>query len=596
MKKEREDIDFKRNLKIYFRFVKPYKWLFFLIIFIALLMSIAEVIDKFLFKVLIDEGTNFISGKILPNDFIKTLLIIFLIFISILIFRINGQWFKLHILNRVSSSLIFDVKKKFFNHLIHLDHNFHTTHKKGSLISRLIRGSWAIDSLTDFFIFNIAPTVLQLIVISLSILYFDRVSALIVIIMSVIFISYSLLILNRQKRLSVVANNAEDRERANISDVFTNIDSIKYYGKENRIKSIFAGFTEDTKNKFIRYWDSYRWLEAGQSFIIGIGLVLLLYFPLIKFLNGEITIGTLAFLYSVFFSLTGPLFGFIWGISNYYKSMADVQSLFDYEEFKNEIEDRPNALKLKIKRGRIEFRNISFTYKDKKERAIRNLNLKINPNEKIALVGHSGCGKTTLIKLLYRLYDIDSGKILIDGKNIKDFKQESLRSELSIVPQECILFDDTIYNDILFSRPDAKKEEVMEAIKFSQLDRFIKSLPKKEKTIVGERGVKLSGGEKQRVSIARALLANKKVLVLDEAPSSLDSETEHEIQRDLENLMRDRTSIIIAHRLSTIMKADRIVVMERGKIVQIGKHFDLIKKEGIYKRLWNLQKGGYLRE
>ena len=227
---------------------------------------------------------------------------------------------------------------------------------------------------------------------------------------------------------------------------------------------------------------------------------------------------------------------------------------------------------------------------------MRWLALKISPNEKVALVGHSGCGKTTLIKLLYRLYDTDQGEVIVDKKNIKDFKQESLRSELSIVPQEAILFDDTIYNNILFSNPSAKREHVMRAIKFAQLDKFIKDLPLKENTFVGERGVKLSGGEKQRVSIARAILANKKVLVLDEATSALDSQTEFEIQQALEKLMTGRTSIIIAHRLSTIMKADKIVVMDKGRIVQVGSHRDLIKTQGIYKQLWNLQKGGYISE
>jgi ATP-binding cassette subfamily B protein len=272
--------------------------------------------------------------------------------------------------------------------------------------------------------------------------------------------------------------------------------------------------------------------------------------------------------------------------------MADFQALFEYEKIENEIKDSPRADELDIKHGEIEFKNIVFRYH--KRKVIDSLNLKISPNEKIALVGHSGSGKTTLVKLLYRLYEPDSGGIFIDGRNINAFKQESLRSELSIVPQECILFDDTIYRNIAFSRPEAKKSEVIKAIKFAQLDEFISGLPNKEKTIVGERGVKLSGGEKQRVSIARAILANQKVLVLDEATSSLDSKTEHDIQNALQKLMENRTSIVIAHRLSTIMKADRIIVLDKGRIAQIGKHSELIKQKGVYKELWNLQKGGYI--
>jgi len=220
--------------------------------------------------------------------------------------------------------------------------------------------------------------------------------------------------------------------------------------------------------------------------------------------------------------------------------------------------------------------------------------LSIHKNEKIALVGHSGCGKSTLINLLYRFYDIERGQILIDGKDIRDFKQESLRGSMSIVPQECVLFDDSIWNNIKFSNPKATKDDIWKAIRFAQLDKIIDEMPEKENTIVGERGVKLSGGEKQRVSIARAILANKKILVLDEATSALDSETEYEIQKDLARLMKGRTSIIIAHRLSTIMHADKIIVMKKGKIVQSGTHRQLINRSGEYKKLWNLQRGGYI--
>jgi ATP-binding cassette subfamily B protein len=273
--------------------------------------------------------------------------------------------------------------------------------------------------------------------------------------------------------------------------------------------------------------------------------------------------------------------------------MSDFQALFKYNKIKNEIKDIPKSKELKINNGSIEFKNVNFKYENRK--IFEDFSLKIPKNKKVAFVGHSGSGKSTLIKLLYRFYDVDSGEILIDSKNIKKFKQESLRSEMSMVPQECVLFDDTIYNNIAFSNPKASKQEVMNAIKFAQLDKIIEELSNKENTIVGERGIKLSGGEKQRVSIARAILANKKILVLDEATSSLDSETEHEIQVNLQKLMKNRTSIIIAHRLSTIMRADLIVVMKGGKIVQKGTHNQLIKKEGEYKKLWNLQKGGYIK-
>jgi len=426
-----------------------------------------------------------------------------------------------------------------------------------------------------------------------SIMYFRFIPAIVVIFVAALFIGYSLVINKFREESQVEANLREDVEKGTISDIFMNIDSIKYFGKEYRIKGRYHKLSKKTRDGWIKTWDYFRLLDAGHAFVLALGMFFIVYFPVMSFLNGEMTLGTLVFIEGTYVLFIGPLFGFVYGIRGFYQSMADMESIFYYSKLENDVKDSTHAKDLKIRRGEIEFRNVSFKYKRKW--IFKNFNLKIPADKKFALVGPSGSGKSTLLKLLYRLYDIQKGEILIDGKNIKDFKQESLRSELSIVPQECVLFDDTIYNNIRFSRPGADRKEVFKAIKFAQLDKIIKNFEKKEKTIVGERGVKLSGGEKQRVSIARALLANKHVLVLDEATSALDSETEHEIQKDLEHLMKGRTSIIIAHRLSTIMKADSIVVLDKGKIVQQAKHGQLIRKPGLYKRLWNLQKGGYLK-
>jgi ATP-binding cassette subfamily B protein len=439
-----------------------------------------------------------------------------------------------------------------------------------------------------------APLIFQLLVIVGSLIYFDILSSIVIFVVIVSFIIYSWLMLNMQKKANLDANEAEDIEKANIGDIFTNIDSIKYFGKENFIKDKYARLARTTRNLTLRHWHYFRWSDSGQSFILGLGTFFLVFFSMRQLLHGEITLGTVTFIYTSYIGLLGPLFGFIHGIREYYRSMADFQDLFEYGKIKKEILDKENAEKLEIKQGKIEFKDVSFNYG--KRKIFHDFNLTVPENKKIALVGHSGSGKTTLIKLLYRLYDVYSGRILIDNKDIKNITQESLRNEMSVVPQECILFDDTVYNNIAFSKPKASRSEIMKAINFAQLDKIIKKFPNKENTIVGERGVKLSGGEKQRVSIARAILANKKVLVLDEATSSLDSETEHEIQADLAELMKNRTSIIIAHRLSTIMNADEIIVMKDGKIVQKGTHKQLINQQGEYKKLWNLQKGGYIGE
>jgi ATP-binding cassette subfamily B protein len=396
-----------------------------------------------------------------------------------------------------------------------------------------------------------------------------------------------------QEPSSLIANKNEDIEKGNIADIFTNIDSIKYFGKESFIKKRFHNLANKTRAAFLKNWNYYNITNAVQRAILGTGSFLIIYFCVIKLLNGQMSIGTLVFINSVYLQLLGPLYGLVNGIRGFYRSMADFQDLFEYGKIQPEIKDKEGAKGLEIKHGEIEFKDVTFNYGNRK--IFRDFNLKVPKEKKIALVGHSGSGKTTLVKLLYRLYDINGGAILIDGKDIRDIKHESLRSEMSVVPQECILFDATVYDNILFSRPDATRKEVMDAIKFAQLDRIIQKFPKKELTIVGERGVKLSGGEKQRVSIARAILANKKILVLDEATSALDSQTEHDIQEDLKELMEGRTSIVIAHRLSTIMNADKIIVMKDGKIVQAGTHNELISQKGEYQHLWDLQKGGYIK-
>jgi ATP-binding cassette, subfamily B, heavy metal transporter len=594
MKQEiKKKIDFKGNLSEYWKIMKPHKNYFFLLLIVSLLTEIFFVVDKFLFKRIIDDGTEFIAGTLPKQAFIQILIVIALVFLGVVLLRTIGKWLRLHLVNIADSRMIKDLKKKYFNHIIGLSHNFHTSNKTGSLISRLNRGAGAMEGMTDVLFFDMTPLALQLIIVSFSLALFSLTPAIVLFVMATVFISYSFYIQRIQQIHKLNLNDAQDSEKGFISDIFTNINSIKYFGKELDIKKRFEKKIDQTKNLTVKWGGYYRWFEAGQILILGIGTFFLIYFPLMSFLAEQITIGTLVFIYTIYGNVVGPMFGFVWGMRRFYKSMADFQSLFEYGKITNEIKDKANAEKLVIKQGTVEFDNISFSYG--KRKLFKNFNLKINQNEKVALVGHSGCGKTTLINLVNRLYDVSEGKVLIDNKDIKDFKQESLRGETGIVPQECILFDDTIYNNIRFANPKATKEEVMKAIKFAQLDKIIKNFSDGANTIVGERGVKLSGGEKQRVSIARAILANKKILVLDEATSALDSETEYEIQKDLQKLLEGRTSIIIAHRLSTIMNADRIIVMKNGKIIQQGKHQDLIQQKGEYNKLWNLQKGGYIK-
>lgn len=595
MRKENKKINFKYNLSEYWNLLEKNKIMFFIVFIIAFIITGLGMIENYLFKIIIDDGTDFTSEIITKNQLIETLTIVAIIFLTTIIIRSLLEWSKHHYIIKLESNLMFRLKEKYFRHIIKLSHKFHATHKTGSLISRMNRGAYAIESLTDIFIFNFAPFLFGIIVVAFSIFYFDKISTIIIFAIATVFISYSILIQKIQQKSRLELNSSSDTEKGSISDIITNIDSIKYFGKEKFIEKKYKELIEDIKNKFIKYCGYYRWFGAGQILILGLGTFSIIYLPLRNFLNGTITLGTIVFIYTAYGKLATPMFRFVGGIKGFYRSLADMQDLFEYGKIKNEIKNQPNAKKLEIQKGEIEFKDVSFHYEKKKAFCLDNFNLKIKPNEKIAFVGHSGCGKSTLLKLLYRFYDVQKGEILIDQKKIKKFKQESLRQELSIVPQECILFDDTIFNNIKFANPKAKKEDVFKAIKFAQLSKVIEKFPDKENTIVGERGVKLSGGEKQRISIARAILANKKILVLDEATSALDSKTEFEIQKSLKKLLNNRTSIIIAHRLSTIMNADRIIVMKKGKIIQEGKHKELIKTKGEYQKLWNLQKGGYIK-
>lgn len=589
-----ESFDAKRNLKTYLRFLRPYRWLFAAVLASVLVSEAMTTADKFLLKVVVDKGSVYAQGGLGVQAFLHALALVGALFLLVVAVRSASNWLMLHLVNRLEARLILDVKKHYFLHLVKLSHRFHTTNRTGSLISRMTRGGGAVERLTDAVVFQFAPLIFQAIVVGSSLLFFDLSSAMIVFSTTTIFIIFSVMLQRLLRRANVEANEAEDYEKGTVADLFTNIESIKFFGKEEAVFDRYHKVASVSKEKMLRHWHYYRWTSAGQILILGVGTMLLLFSSLSSFIAGSISIGTLIFIYTAYANLANPLYGFVRGVREYYRAMADIDPLFRYGLVENEVKDRSGAGTLAVSKGAIEFSGVTFGYD--RRRIFDGFSLRIQPRTRVALVGHSGCGKTTLVKLLYRFYDVQAGGIAIDGQDVRGVSQGSLRGGMSIVPQECVLFDDSVYNNIAFSRPQASRSQVLAAIRAAQLDRVVATFPDGVETVVGERGVKLSGGEKQRVSIARALLADKRILVLDEATSSLDSQTEHDIQRALGRLMRGRTTIIIAHRLSTIMAADLIVVLRKGRIVQMGSHRQLLRQGGEYRKLWNLQKGGYLKE
>jgi ATP-binding cassette, subfamily B, heavy metal transporter len=598
MKKRKEflrAIDLKFNLKVLWGFLSKYKFFVYSLVVLSFLLEVASFFDSFLFKYLVDKAALFSDGLLSAEMFSKVLLISLVIYVGVVALKSMFWFYKIRFINKLDSNVMRDVERKSFFHIINLSYQYHANKKTGSIISQFTRGVSRVESFVDAFVFNFIPVAFRLILSFGIIFYFDIPTAISILVMSVVFIFVGVKITNLQKIPQAIANHREDILKQNLSDVFMNIETVKYFSKEKRTHNYFSHLSTLLKSSRMYFWNFFCWHSAIQTAVIGLGMTAVFYFSFTGFIAGKITLGSITLIYASVFKLLPMLFGLMHGYREYVKSIVDVDALFSVFKEKNEVKDLSFAKRLTAHDGKVEFKKVTFAYPQKKSAVIKDFSLKVKKNQKVALVGPSGSGKTTIVKLLYRLFDLNEGSIEIDGIDISKVTQHSLRSNMSIVPQEPLLFDNSIYFNIAYANPKATKKQVWKAIKFAQLDKFIKELPYKENTIVGERGVKLSGGEKQRVSIARALLADKKILVLDEATSALDSETEREIQRDLSKLMKGRTSIIIAHRLSTIMKADVIVVMKKGKIEEIGTHKELKNKRGgLYKRLWGLQQGGEL--
>jgi ATP-binding cassette subfamily B protein len=331
-------------------------------------------------------------------------------------------------------------------------------------------------------------------------------------------------------------------------------------------------------------------VQHGLMIILEVGI---LYTALRFWQDGKLTIGDFAMIQTYMLQMFNRLWEVGRNIRRVYEGLADADEMTRILTQPHEIQDREHAKELAVSTGHIEFKNISFGYTEQKP-VLGNFSLTISPGQKIAFVGPSGGGKTTIVKILLRFFDLQSGKIEIDGQDISEVTQNSLRKNIALVPQEPILFHRSLMENIRYARPEASDQDVIEAARLAHCHEFISGFSEGYETFVGERGVKLSGGERQRVAIARAILKNAPILILDEATSSLDSESEHYIQDALKNLMKDRTAIVIAHRLSTIMQMDRIIVLEGGKIIEDGKHAELLKaREGIYQKLWHIQAGGF---
>ncbi len=496
----------------------------------------------------------------------------------------------------VESRVIKRILDSAFKYLIGHSHNFFANSFAGSLVKRLGRLEATYETLVDMLIFEVVNSSTALAVIVVSVFFFNPWLGLVVMIM-IFSAVYLHIVFGRIKyRKFDLPLSAMDSEcGAAQADAISNISVIKNFGAEEFEQKHFAKVTTKFEKQLFRTWSFGMTFDSILDFVIQLFRVILLVVSLIFVLNGQITAANFVVIQVFMFRVWDILFFLSRIFRRYYKSVADASEMVQILQQDHEVKDLPTAVPWPIKRGEIEFKNVSFRYQENADLVLNQFSLRIKPGEKVALVGPSGGGKSTILKLLTRLYDVSDGAILIDGKDIREYQQSNLRSQLSLVPQEPILFHRTLMENIRYGRQDAADEEVIAAAKMAYCHDFITSFEKGYDTYVGERGVKLSGGQRQRVAIARAILANSKILLLDEATSSLDSESEQYIQKALENLIKQKTVLVIAHRLSTVMSSDRIIVVKNGGIVEQGSHADLRNSKGsLYGKLWDTQVGEFL--
>ncbi len=581
------DFKTKQTLRIFWQHASVYPGLIFILV-VALLGAItAEAFTPFFYKQLFDLLSQ--SGSL--GQLISVVLKILLAGgVGWLFWRIAT-----FTNNIFQPSVMRDLLNSCFEYLQDHSYNFFNNNFAGSLVKKFGRYERAFEDIVDQLYWSLAPTMLKVGIV-IVVLYFVRpIFGLAVLIWSTVYIVFSIGFALYKLKYDVENSSLDTQVGGQLADTITNNINLKLFGGKDREDKSFKQLTQ--KQYAMRKW---TWDLSSVNEAIQGGLFVILEFTLLSLAvrlwqRGLLTLGDFALLQGYMVQIFNRLWDLGRQIKNIYVRLGDAEEMTSILLTSHEIQDKPNALKLTAPAGEIEFRDVVFGYHNRRK-VFEHFNLIVKPGERVALIGPSGGGKTTIVKMLFRFFDLQSGEIMIDGQNIAEVTQGSLRSVLSLVPQEPILFHRSLFDNIAYGKPGATKEEVIKAAKLAHCHEFISKFPDQYQTFVGERGVKLSGGERQRVAIARAILKDAPILVLDEATSSLDSESEMLIQDALKNLMKQKTTIVIAHRLSTIMQMDRIIVIEKGRITEEGKHGELLKaKQGTYQKLWKIQAGGFAK-
>lgn len=574
------------TLKTLIPYLWAYKWRVLLALTFLVGAKVANVGVPLVLKQLIDHMT-------IGPDNPKSLLVLPVgILIAYGALRLSTTLFtelREFVFAKVTQSAVRTIALKVFRHLHALSLRFHLNRQTGGMTRDIERGTRGISSLVSYTLYSILPTLVEItLVIGYLVLNYDIWFAVITLTALLVYIAYTVVVTEWRTGFRRAMNDLDSKANTKAIDSLINYETVKYFGNEDYEARRYDKSLESWERAAIKSQTSLSFLNTGQSLIIAAAVTLILWRATQGVIDGTMTLGDLVLVNAFMIQLYIPL-NFLGVIYREIKqSLADMDRLFALLDQHREVADPPNATSLDIRGAEVRFSHVNFSYESKRQ-ILFDVDFAIPAGTTTAVVGHSGSGKSTLSRLLFRFYDINDGSITIDGQDLREVTQTSLRKAIGIVPQDTVLFNDTIEYNIAYGKPDASKAEIVAAAKAAYIHDFIETLPDGYASMVGERGLKLSGGEKQRVAIARTLLKNPAILIFDEATSALDSKAEQAIQSQLKEIAKDRTTLVIAHRLSTIADAAQIIVLDHGRIVERGTHSQLLAADGAYAQMWARQ-------